>query len=120
MGPAGQAVAAGGPDFMKKLLLALVLWGCMLCTPVFAKTFVGVLWPMFGPLPAIGLVELVAELKLIPDVEVTTYLHQNCPSLVEDIERQLHGTRTVVVVYSMSLNSAIFVVNNAKYIDLII
>ena len=44
---------------MKKLLLALVMWGSVLCTPVFAKTFVGVLWPMFGPLPAIGLVELV-------------------------------------------------------------
>ena len=55
---------------MKKLFLALVFWGAVLCTPVFAKTFVGVLWPMFGPLPAIGLVELVAELKLMPDVEV--------------------------------------------------
>ncbi len=81
---------------MKKLLLALFFWGSVLCTPVFAKTFVGVLWPMFGPLPAIGLVELVAELKLMPDVEVTTYLHQNWPSLVEDLERQPPGTRTVV------------------------
>ena len=42
---------------MKKLLLALVFWGSVSSgTPVFAKTFVGVLWPMFGPLPAIGLV----------------------------------------------------------------
>src|SRR5215472_6299618 len=108
MGPAGQAAAARGPNFMKKLLLALVLWGCVLCTPVFAKTFVGVLWPMFGPLPAIGLVELVAELKMMPDVEVETYLHQNWPSLVADLERQPPGTRTVVVA------------NKTKYIDSII
>src|SRR5438477_1402000 len=120
MGPAGQAVAAGGPDFMKKLLLALVLWGCMLCTPVFARTFVGVIWPMFGPLPAIGLVELVAELKMMPDVEVTTYLHQNWPSLVEDLERQPPGTRTVVVGYSLGANSSVFVANKSKYIDVII
>ena len=105
---------------MKKLLLALVFWGSVLCTPVFAKTFVGVLWPMFGPLPAIGLVELVAELKLMPDVEVTTYLHQNWPSLVEDLERQPPGTRTVVVGYSLGANSSVFVANKAKYIDVII
>src|SRR3974390_756402 len=110
----------GGRNSMKKLLLALVFWGSVLCTPVFAKTFVGVLWPMFGPLPAIGLVELVAELKLMPDVEVNTYLHQNWPSLVEDIERQPPGTRTVVVGYSLGANSSVFVANKAKYIDLIV
>jgi hypothetical protein len=105
---------------MKKLLFALVLWGSVLCTPVFAKTFVGVLWPMFGPLPAIGLVELVAELKTMPDVEVSTYLHQNWPSLVEDIERQPPGTRTVVVGYSLGANSSVFVANKANYVDVII
>jgi hypothetical protein len=105
---------------MKKLLFALVLWGSVLCTPVFAKTFVGVLWPMFGPLPAIGLVELVAELKMMPDVEVSTYLHQNWPSLVEDIERQPPGTRTVVVGYSLGANSSVFVANKANYVDVII
>jgi len=105
---------------MKRLLLALVLWGSVLSTPVFAKTFVGVLWPMFGPLPAIGLVELVAELKLMPDVEVRTYLHQAWPSLVADIERQPPGTRTVVVGYSLGANSSVFVANQAKYIDVII
>jgi hypothetical protein len=105
---------------MKKLLLALVFWGSVLCTPVFAKTFVGVLWPMFGPLPAIGLVELVAELKLLPDVEVSTYLHQSWPALVEDIERQPPGTRTVVVGYSLGANSSVFVANKARYIDVII
>jgi hypothetical protein len=105
---------------MKKLFLALVFWGSVLCTPVFAKTFVGVLWPMFGPLPAIGLVELVAELKLMPDVEVSTYLHQNWPALVEDLERQPPGTRTVVVGYSLGANSSVFVANKAKYIDVII
>ena len=105
---------------MKKLFLALGFWGPVLCTPVFAKTFVGVLWPMFGPLPAIGLVELVAELKLMPDVEVSTYLHQNWPALVEDLERQPPGTRTVVVGYSLGANSSVFVANQAKYIDVII
>lgn len=105
---------------MKKLLLALVLWGSVLCTPVFAKTFVGVLWPMFGPLPAIGLVELVGELKLLPDVEVKTYLHQEWPALVDDIERQAPGTRTVVVGYSLGANSSVFVANKAKYVDVII
>jgi len=105
---------------MKKLLLALVMWGSMVCTPVFAKTFVGVLWPMFGPLPAIGLVELVGELKLTPDVEVRTYLHQNWPALVEDLERQPPGTRTVVVGYSLGANSSVFVANKANYIDVII
>jgi hypothetical protein len=105
---------------MKKLLFALVMWGSVLCTPVFAKTFVGVLWPMFGPLPAIGLVELVGELKLMPDVEVRTYLHQNWPALVEDLERQPPGTRTVVVGYSLGANSSVFVANKASYIDVII
>ena len=75
---------------------------------------------MFGPLPAIGLVELVAELKLMPDVEVSTYLHQSWPSLVEDINRQAPGTRTVVIGYSLGANSSVFVANNAKYVDLII
>jgi hypothetical protein len=105
---------------MKKLLFALVMWGSVLCTPVFAKTFVGVLWPMFGPIPAIGLVELVGELKLMPDVEVRTYLHQNWPALVEDLERQPPGTRTVVVGYSLGANSSVFVANKASYIDVII
>jgi hypothetical protein len=105
---------------MKKLFLALVFWGSVLCTPVFAKTFVGVLWPMFGPLPAIGLVELVGELKLMPDVEVKTYLHQEWPALVDDIERQPAGTRTVVVGYSLGANSSVFVANKASYIDVII
>src|ERR1700758_1385386 len=105
---------------MKKLLLALVLWGSVLCTPVFAKTFVGVLWPMFGPLPAIGLVELVAELKRMPDVEVETYVHQAWPSLVEDLKHLPPGTHTVVVGYSLGANSSVFVANNSKYIDTII
>jgi hypothetical protein len=88
--------------------------------PAHAKTFVGVLWPMFGPLPAIGLVELVAELKMMPDVEVETYVHQAWPSLVDDLDRQPAGTHTVVVGYSLGANSSVFVANNAKYVDLII
>ena len=75
---------------------------------------------MFGPLPAPGLVELVAELRMMPDVEVHTYLHQSWPSLVEDIDRQPSGTRTVVVGYSLGANNSVFVANKVKYVDLII
>jgi hypothetical protein len=75
---------------------------------------------MFGPLAASGLVELVAELRMMPDVEVRTYLHQSWPSLVQDIDRQRPGTRTVVVGYSLGANSSVFVANKAKYVDLIV
>jgi hypothetical protein len=109
-----------GDKDVKKLATAIALFCFLTCSPVHAKTFVGVIWPMFGPLPAIGLVELVAELKLMPDVEVSTYLHQSWPSLVEDINRQAPGTRTVVIGYSLGANSSVFVANNAKYVDLII
>jgi hypothetical protein len=105
---------------VKKLATAIALCCSLTCSQVHAKTFVGVLWPMFGPAPAIGLVELVAELKLMPDVEVTTYLHQSWPSLVADIDRQAPGTHTVVIGYSLGANSSVFVANNAKYVDLII
>ena len=40
--------------------------------------------------------------------------------LVEDINRQAPGTRTVVIGYSLGANSSVFVANNAKYVDLII
>ena len=98
----------------------LALCGAFIASPVQAKTFVGVLWPMFGPLPAIGLVELVAELKMMPDVEVETYVHQAWPSLVDDLDRQPPGTHTVVVGYSLGANSSVFVANNAKHVDLIV
>jgi hypothetical protein len=114
------AVSDWGDKDVKKLATAIALFCFLTCSPVHAKTFVGVIWPMFGPLPAIGLVELVAELKLMPDVEVSTYLHQSWPSLVEDINRQAPGTHTVVVGYSLGANSSVFVANNAKYVDLII
>jgi hypothetical protein len=105
---------------MKRVSLALALCCSLFCSAASAKTFVAVLWPMFGPLPAIGLVELVGELKFIPDVEVHTYLHQEWPSLVEDIDRLPAGTRTVVVGYSLGANSTVFVANKSKYIDAII
>jgi hypothetical protein len=105
---------------VKKLAIAVALCGSLVCSPVHAKTFVGVLWPMFGPLPAIGLVELVAELKMMPDIEVETYVHQAWPSLVDDLDRQPPGTHTVVIGYSLGANSSVFVANNAKYVDLII
>ena len=105
---------------MKKRSVALALCASLVCSPVYAKAFVGVLWPMFGPLPAPGLVELVAELRTMPDVEVRTYLHQSWPSLVEDINHQSPGTRTIVVGYSLGANSSVFVANKAKYVDLIV
>ena len=62
---------------MYRRAIAIALFGFLVCSPVHAKTFVGVLWPLFGPLPAIGLVELVTEIKKMPEVEVVTYLHQS-------------------------------------------
>ena len=115
-----QALANWRKWRVKKRAIALALLVSLVCSPVCAKTFVGVLWPMFGPLPAVGLVELVAELRMMPDVEVHTYLHQSWPSLVEDIDRQPPGTRTVVVGYSLGANSSAFVANKAKYVDLIV
>ncbi len=56
----------------------------------------------------------------MPDVEVSTYLHQSWPALVDDIDRQPPGTRTVVIGYSLGANSSVFVANKAKYVDLII
>jgi hypothetical protein len=105
---------------VKKRAIALALFVSLVSSPVYAKAFVGVLWPMYGPTFASGLVELVAELRMMPDVEVHTYLHQSWPSLVEDIDRQPPGTRTVVVGYSLGANSSVFVANKAKYVDLII
>ncbi len=105
---------------MKKLATVVGLCCSLICSPGHAKTFVGVLWPMFGPTAAPGLIELVAELKSMPDVEVSTYLHQSWPSLVEEIDRQTPGTHTVVVGYSLGANSSVFVANTAKYVDLII
>jgi hypothetical protein len=61
-----------------------------------------------------------SAVNLVLHVEVRTYLHQSWPSLVEDIERQPPGTRTVVVGYSLGANSSVFVANKAKYVDLII
>jgi hypothetical protein len=105
---------------VKKLATAIALCCSAFCSSAQAKTFIGVLWPMFGPTAAPGLVELVAELKMMPDVEVSTYLHQSWPSLVEEINRQAPGTHTVVVGYSLGANSSVFVANTAKYVDLII
>jgi len=75
---------------------------------------------MFGPAAAPGLAELVAELRMMPDVEVRTYLYQSWPSLVEDINQQPPGTRTIVVGYSLGANSSVFVANKAKHVDLIV
>ena len=105
---------------MKKLAIAIVLWASLTCSPVHAKTFVGVLWPLFGPVAAIGLADLVAELRMIPEVEVSTYMHQSWPNLVEDINRQPPGTHIAVIGYSLGANNSVLVANNATYVDLII
>ena len=105
---------------VKKLAIAVALCCSFTCSPLHAKTFVGVLWPMFGPTAALELIELVAELKMMPDVEVSTYLHQSWPSLVEEHRPSDSGTHTVVVGYSLGANSSVFVANKVKYVDLII
>ena len=110
---------------MKRLSLAVALFAALIVSAVTssaaqAKTFVGVLWPMFGPLPAIGLVELTAEVRAMPDVEVHTYLHQEWPDLVKDISHLPEGTRTIVIGYSLGANATSWVVNKSKYIDLVI
>src|SRR6516164_1411375 len=81
--------------------IALALCCSLVSSPVWAKTFVGVLYPLFGPMAAIGLVDMANELKAMPDVEVATYLHQSWRSLVGD-------------------NNAISVSNNVSYVDEII
>ncbi len=107
---------------MKKRSIALALCCSLACSPAYAKTktFVGVLWPMFGPFLAVGLVELVAELKLMPDVEVRTYLHQNWPVLVDDLNHLPKGMPTLVVGYSLGANSTVFVANKVDHINSII
>ncbi len=105
---------------MKKRSIALALCCSLVASPVWAKTFVGVLYPFLGPMAAIGLVELAGELKAMPDVEVATYLHQSWKALVDDINRQPKGTRILIVGYSLGANNAILVANNTGYVDSII
>ena len=105
---------------MKKRSIALALCCSLVASPVWAKTFVGVLYPLFGPMAAIGLVQLADELKTLPDVEVATYLHQSWKALVDDINRQPKGTRILIIGYSLGANNAILVANNTGYLDSII
>jgi hypothetical protein len=100
--------------------IALALCCSLVTSPVWAKTFVGVLYPFLGPMAAPSLVELAGELKAMPDVEVATYLHQSWRSLVDDINRQPKGTRILIVGYSLGANNAILVANNTGYVDEII
>jgi hypothetical protein len=92
----------------------------LLCTPSRATTFIGVLWPLFGPLAAPGLTQFVADLQAMPDVEVETYWHSSWSSLVDDINRQPEGTHILVIGYSLGANNAVLVANNTNYIDSII
>jgi hypothetical protein len=105
---------------VKKRSTALALCCFVVCSPVSAKTFVGVLYPLFGPAAAIGLVELADELKSIPDVEVATYQYQSWPSLVDDINRRAKGTHILIVGYSFGANNAILVAQHTDHVDSII
>jgi hypothetical protein len=105
---------------VKKRSIALALFCSLVCSPVYATTFIGVLWPLFGPLAAPGLVEFVAELQSMPDVEVATYLHPSWSSVVDDINRQPAGTHILIIGYSLGANNAVLVANNANYIDSVI
>ena len=105
---------------MQKRSIALALCCSLVCSPAWATTFIGVLWPLFGPLAAPGLAELVAELQSMPDVEVVTYWHPEWPSLVDDINHQPEGTHIIVIGYSLGANNAVLVANNTNYIDSII
>jgi hypothetical protein len=109
-----------GVKRVKKRAVALAVCCFLACSPARATTFVGVLWPLFGPLAAPGLVEFVAELQTMPDVEVITYLHPQWASLVDDINRQPADTHIVVIGYSLGANNAILVANNATRIDSVI
>ncbi len=105
---------------VKKRSIALALCCSLVASPVWAKTFVGVLYPFLGPMAAPSLVLLASELKAVPDVEVATYLHQSWRSLVDDINRQPKGTHILIVGYSLGANNAILVANNTAYVDEII
>jgi hypothetical protein len=105
---------------VKKRSIALALSCSLICSPAWARTFIGVLWPLFGPLAAPGLVELVGDLQTMPDVEVITYLHPEWATLVADINNQPAGTHILVIGYSLGANNAVLVANAASYIDSVI
>jgi hypothetical protein len=105
---------------VKKRSIALALCCFLLCSPCHAGTFIGVLWPLFGPLAAPGLTQFVSDLQAMPDVEVETYWHSSWSSLVDDIKRQPDGTHILVIGYSLGANNAVLVANNCDYIDSVI
>jgi hypothetical protein len=105
---------------VKKRAIALALCCSLVCSPCYAMTFIGILWPLFGPLAAPGLVEFVADLQSMPDVEVATYWHSSWSSLVDDINHQAEGTHILIIGYSLGANNAVLVANSTNYIDSII
>jgi dienelactone hydrolase len=106
----------------RSIARSIVLAVCcsLVASPVWAKTFIGVLYPFLGPMAALGLVDMASELKAQPDVEVATYQHQSWRSLVDHINRQPKGTRILIVGYSLGANNAILVANNVAYVDSIV
>ena len=105
---------------VKKRSIVLAVFCSLVASPVWAKTFIGVLYPFLGPMAAIGLVDMAGELRALPDVEVATYQHQSWRSLVDDINRQPKGTRILIVGYSLGANNAILVANSVAYVDSIV
>lgn len=112
---------------MKKRSIVGALLACLIFSPLHAetraaetahpKTFVAVLWPMFGPMAAPGLVELVAEIRMMPNVQVETYVHQAWPSLVDDLNNLPPGRRSIVIGYSLGANSTAEVANRVHHVD---
>jgi dienelactone hydrolase len=102
------------------LSIAVALWCSLLGSPCHAATFIGVLWPLFGPLAAPGLTQFVTELQAMPDIEVVTYWHTEWSKLVDDINRQPDGTHILVIGYSLGANNTVLVANNVNYIDSVI
>ena len=105
---------------MHKRSIVLALCCCLVCSPAWATTFISVLSPLFGPLAAPGLVEFVAELQSMPDVEVVTYWDPEWSTLVDDINHQSEGTHILIIGYSLGANNTVLVANNTDYIDSII
>jgi hypothetical protein len=105
---------------VKKRSILVALCCVLLCSPCHAATFIGILWPLFGPLAAPGLTQFVSDLQAMPDVEVETYWHSSWSTLVDDIKRQPDGTHILVIGYSLGANNAVLVANNCDYIDSVI
>ena len=105
---------------VKTRSIALALCLSLICSRCYAATFIGVLWPLLGPLAAPGLTEFVAELQAMPDVVVVTHWHTEWSAMVDDIKSQPDGTHILLIGYSLGANNSVLVANNTDYIDSVI